>query len=227
MKIRFLNSIFSKFIMKAHAISYMTTTDGVSGALDGHTAGTFSESVKTVYSKEIEFQALPIMRFLQFTDIKTELGVEPGLTINMLVYDNLTQGGTLTEGTRIETKALSGSLTPITVLEKGNGVTVSQLLIVASFDSVMGSAAILLARDYALVLDTDLRDVALTGTNVVYAKTSTGTVISSRATLDVTCTFKVSTVKDAIEVLATNNATKFNFGFWICFVHPYSGGIAA
>jgi N4-gp56 family major capsid protein len=180
-----------------------------------------TDAVRLVYSKEIEFKALPNMRFFQFASAKTELGVTPGLTIQMLTYDNLKLGGNLTEGTKMTTQALSSSMKSITVSEKGNAVQVSELLIQSSFDDIMASATTLLGRDYALVLDCQLRDTALSGTNVVYARKSDGTKIATRATLDDTCILKVSTVKDAVEILATNNAPKYQGANWICFVHPH------
>lgn len=180
-----------------------------------------TDAIRTVYSKEIEFKALPNMRFMQFAEVKTELGTTPGLTIQMMTYDNLKLGGTLTEGINMKTQALSSSMKQITVAEKGNAVSVSELLLQSSFDDIMSSATTLLARDYALTLDCELRDTALTGTNRVYASKKDGTAITTRATLVDECIMKVSTVKDAIEVLATNNATKYNNVNWICFVHPH------
>lgn len=176
---------------------------------------------RVVYSREIEFKALPVMRFFQFAQVKTELGTTPGLTIQMLTYDNLKLGGGLTEGTRMTTQALSSSMKSITVAEKGNAVAVSELLLQSSFDDVMASATALLGRDYALVLDCELRDTALSGTNVIYADKKDGTKVSSREDLTSDCTLKVSTIKDAIEVLATNNAPKYQGSSWICFVHPH------
>ena len=203
--------------MKVHADGKVSTAVTNSGNYVK-----LSDAVRTVYSKEIEFKALPNMRFYQFATVKTELGVEPGLTISMLTYDNLTLGGALTEGTNMVTQALSGSTKQITVQEYGNAVSVSELLIQSSFDDIMASATTLLGRDYAMVLDCELRDTALTGTNVVYAAKSDGTKVTARADLDATCTMKVSTVKDAIEILATNNAPKAVGGtYWICFVHPH------
>ena len=176
---------------------------------------------RIVYAKEIEFKALPNMRFFQFATVKTELGTTPGLTIQMLTYDNLALGGALTEGTRMNTQALSSSMKSITVTEHGNAVAVSELLLQSSFDDIMASATTLLGRDYALVLDTKLRDTALTGTNIVYADKADGTKVDSRANLDATSIFKVSTVKDAVEILATNNAPKYQGANWICFIHPH------
>lgn len=186
------------------------------------TTSPFTDLVRTVYSKEIEFKALPNMRFYQFATVKTELDVEPGLTISMLVYDNLNLGGALTEGTNMVTQALTGSTKQLTVTEYGNAVSVSEKLVQSSFDDIMASATTLLGRDYALVMDCELRDVALSGTNVVYAKKSDGTVVKARKDLDDTCTMKVSSIKDAIEILATNNAPKAVEGaYWLCFVHPH------
>ena len=201
-------------VIKAHAA--VTTTAAVNGGTP------FTDAVRTVYSKEIEFKALPVMRFFQFATVKTELGVEPGLTISMLTYDNLTMGGALTENTKLTTQALSGSTKQITVKEYGNAVSVSELLVQSSFDDIMASATTLLGRDYAMVLDCELRDTALTGTNVVYAAKKDGTAVTKRLDLDATSIMKVSTIKDAIEILSTNNAPKAVGGnYWICFVHPH------
>lgn len=190
--------------------------------VDGGDAVKFDDGVRTVYAKEVEFYALPQMRFSQFATEKTQLGVEPGLTIAMLTYDNLKMGGVLTEMVKMTTQNINGSLKQITVQEHGNAVSNTELLVQSSFDDVMGRSSQLLARDYALVMDCELRDTALSGTNVIYASKSTGAKITSRETLDVDCTLKVSTIKDAIEILATYNAPKAAGGTaWICFVHPH------
>lgn len=212
-----LNSIklfFMGSILKAHADMNTATVDG-----EGYVK--IDNLVRTVYSKEIEFKALPVLRFFQFAVPKTELGTQPGLTIKMLTYDNLRLGGKLVEGTHMKTQALSSSYKDITVTEYGNSVAVSELALKSSFDDIMASATVLLSRDYALVVDTELRDTALSGTNVVYASKSDGTAVTTRAGLDATCILKVSTIKDAIEILSTNNAPKYNGAYWICFVHPH------
>ena len=215
MKKSMLKSVFNAFAMRAYAAKVTTAV------VNGGDNAKFTDAVRTVYSKEIEFKALPNMRFLQFATVKTELGVEPGLTISMLTYDNLVLGGALTEMTNLQTQALSGSTKQITVTEYGNAVAVSELLVQSSFDDIMASATTLLGRDYAMVVDCELRDVALSGTNVVYASNGT-TKITKRADIVEGCTMKVSTIKDAIEILSTNNAPKAAGGaYWICFVHPH------
>ena len=204
-------SFLSAVAMKAHADTTVATQ---TGATNGGTL--FKDGVRLVYSREIEFKALPLMRFSQFATQKTELGVEPGLTISMLTYDNLKLGGALQEMQNMSTQALSGSMKQITVQEHGNAVSNSELLIQSSFDDIMATTTTLLGRDYAMVLDCELRDTALSGTNIVY-----GGGKDSRANLKAEDKLQVSTIKDAIEVLATNNAPKYQILYWICFVHPH------
>lgn len=205
-------NVLSAMAIKAHADGVTVATS--QGVTNGGTL--FSDGVRLVYSKEIEFKALPIMRFSQFATQKTELGVEPGLTISMLTYDNLKLGGALQEMKNMSTQALSGSMKQLTVQEHGNAVSNSELLIQSSFDDIMATTTTLLGRDYALVMDCELRDVALSGTNIVYAGGK-----ASRDAITEADKLQVSTIKDAIEVLATNNAPKYANMYWICFVHPH------
>ena len=211
-------SIFSINHSAFSAYADGVTVATAKGASNGGTL--FSDAVRIVYSKEIEFKALPNMRFMQFATVKTELGVEPGLTISMLTYDNLVLGGKLEEMKNLTTQALSGSMKQLTVTEYGNAISVSELLIQSSFDDIMATATTLLARDYAMVVDCELRDAALSGTNVIYASKKDGTAVTARSGLDATCLLKVSTIKDGLEILATNNAPRKN-GYWVCFVHPH------
>ena len=211
-----LKAVFNSFMVRAYATSKTTTA-----VVDGGATVKFSDGVRMVYSKEIEFKALPNMRFFQFATVRTEFGVEPGLTISMLVYDNLALGGALTEMTSMTTQALSGSTKQITVKEYGNAVSVSELLIQSSFDDIMVSATTLLGRDYAMVLDCELRDAALGNSNFVVYASNGSTKVIARTGIVSACTLKVSTIKDAIEILATNNAPKYNNTNWICFVHPH------
>ena len=207
-----LKAVFNSFILRAYAAGKTTTA-----VVNGGDNVKFTDAVRMVYSKEIEFKALPNMRFFQFATVKTELGTEPGLTISMLTYDNLVLGGALTEMSNMTTQALSGSTKQITVQEYGNAVSVSELLIQSSFDDIMASATTLLGRDYAMVVDCELRDAALSNESyIVYAGKK-----ESRATLTAEDVLQVSTIKDAIEILATNNAPKYANTNWICFVHPH------
>jgi len=191
----------------------MTAATAAGAAAGGYQ---LSQAIMLVYSKEILYWAQPVLKYDQFAVKKLELGVTPGLTMNMLRYNNLTPGGTLVEGTRMSTQALTASQIQITVAEKGNAVSVSELLLHVSFDDVMASAAKLLGFDMAKVLDAELRDAYRGCTNVVYANGRAnrnsllaGDVLSTRG------------IKDCVETLKTNDAPQLAGGYYVGFGHPH------
>jgi N4-gp56 family major capsid protein len=193
-----------------------------------------TQAIQTIWSKEILFQAMPILRFEQFAVKKTELGVAPGLTVNFMRYNNLPSATPLVEGIRMQTSALTASQYSITVSEHGFAVSVSELLLNASFDDVMASASRLLGRNMALYLDTQARDTLMTGTSVVYGynRKGLGAVnnwydpgeVGDATTVVGTATdpFNLTThaVKDAVETLASKNMPRLGETY-VCFVHPH------
>jgi N4-gp56 family major capsid protein len=160
----------------------ITGTGNLSGSPTAYpgTNTQLTQSIQTIWSKEILFQAMPILRMEQFAVKKTELGVAPGLTINFMRYQNLDNASALVEGVRMETHALTAEQFSITVTEHGYAVAVSELLLNASFDDVMASASRLLGRQMAVYLDTQCRDTLYTATSKVfgYASAATRTAIS-------------------------------------------------
>ena len=216
----------------ANAITGTGALSGSPTAYSG-TNSQLTQAIQTIWSKEILFQAMPILRFEQFAVKKTELGVAPGLTINFMRYDNLAvPSAPLVEGVRMETRALVANQFSITVAEHGYAVAVSELLLNASFDDVMASASRLLGRNMALYLDNQARDTLLTGTSVRYGYKNvggtitnlspydTGTAAAARNQLDGTYNFSPALVKDAVETLATKNVPRLGETY-VAFVHPH------
>lgn len=221
-----LMRLANKLFMKSHAIEKSqinTVTQNTGTALDGGEALKLDNHVRAVYSREIEFKALPIMRFMQFARVKTELGVQPGLQINIMTYNNLKRGGALAEGKRMKTQGLSSSMKSITVQEYGNAIAVSELALKASFTDVMQDASALLGRDVAVTLDTLFRDTLLAGlTNTIYGRAnSTTPKLTARTEITAAHLLSVATIKDGVEILATANAPKFEGNYYVCFVHPH------
>jgi N4-gp56 family major capsid protein len=192
------------------------------------------QAIQVIWSKEILFQSMPILRYEQFAVKKTELGVQPGLTINFMRYNNLGAASQLVEGVRMTTNALSASQFSITVAEHGYAVAVSELLLNASFDDVMASSSRLLGRNMALYLDGSARDTLLQATSVIYgydkfsaaiARTSLspydhGTAATSLDTLTGGFDFTAAVTKDAVETLATKNVPRLGETY-VCFIHPH------
>ncbi len=196
-----------------------------------------TQAIQQIWSKEILFQAMPILRFEQFAVKKTELGVAPGLQINFLRYNNLGFASALVEGVRMQTNALTAQQFSITVSEHGYALAVSELLLNASFDDVMASASRLLGRNMALYLDKLSRDTLYGATSKIYGEDRTnmlsitngtgtfnqyayGTLGTSRASMTGNFHLTPRTVKDAVETLSTKNIPRLGETY-VAFVHPH------
>ena len=190
-----------------------------------------TQAIQTIWSKEILFQSMPILRFEQFAVKKTELGVAPGLQINFMRYNNLGNASSLVEGVRMSTNALTAQQFSITVAEHGYAIAVSELLLNASFDDVMASASRLLGRNMALYLDGQARDTLMAASSVIYGEDrsdltavnnwyANGTKGTSRASMTGNFDLTPHTVKDAVETLATKNIPRLGETY-VAFVHPH------
>ena len=213
--------------------SAITGTGQLAGAPTAYSGSNSSlnQAIQTIWSKEILFQAMPILRFEQFAVKKTELGVAPGLRVNFLRYKNFGIDPTpLTEGVRMTTNALTAEQIAITVAEHGYAVAVSELLLNASFDDVMASASRLLGRHMAQYLDVQARNTLSAATSAVFGYDRSalqgvndwyneGTAADSIS--DLTGAFKLSTgaVKDAALTLAGKNIPRLGETY-VQFVHP-------
>lgn len=214
--------------------SAITGTPNITGSPTSYPGGStaLSPAIQTIWSKEILFQAMPILRFEQFAVKKTELGVTPGLTINFMRYNNLGRASQLVEGIRMQTNTLTASQFSITVAEQGYAVAVSELLLNASFDDVMASASRLLGRNMATYLDESARNTLLQASSQIYGYQkdagplnnqvyyNVGTVGTGNSSMTGDFNLTSQTVYDAVETLATKNVPRLGETY-VCFVHPH------
>jgi N4-gp56 family major capsid protein len=213
--------------------SAITGTGQLAGAPTAYSGSNSSlnQAIQTIWSKEILFQAMPILRFEQFAVKKTELGVAPGLRVNFLRYKNFAvDPSPLTEGVRMTTNALTAEQIAITVAEHGYAVAVSELLLNASFDDVMASASRLLGRHMAQYLDVQARNTLSAATSAVFGYDRTGvqgvndwynegTAATQISDLDGNYKLSTGAVKDAALTLAGKNIPRLGETY-VQFVHP-------
>jgi N4-gp56 family major capsid protein len=216
--------------------SSITGTPLLSAAPTGYpgTNSQLSPAIQVIWSKEILFQSMPVLRFEQFAVKKTELGIQPGLQVNFMRYNNLGDATQLVEGVRMQTAALTASQYAITVAEQGYAIAVTELLLNASFDDVMASSSRLLGRNMAKYLDGSARDTLYNASSVIFgyqlpASTATRTPLSpydaglpgtSQAGLTGTFYMSVNVTKDAVETLATKNVPRIGETY-VCFIDPH------
>jgi len=176
-----------------------------------------SEAVLDVYSLDILHEAQGIMRYEEFAVLRSDLQAAPGQTVQFTTYSDVTRGGELTEGTNLSTYAMSASQQSITVSEYGNAISVSEKLLQASYDNLLGEAALLLGRDYAVVRDLAVRDAIVGSGSTLF--TSSGAAAVGDVLED--DKMDIETLRVGIENLQTVNAPKFMSDFYVCMVHPH------
>jgi N4-gp56 family major capsid protein len=219
--------------------SSITGTSFLSASPTAYGSGNNSQltpAVQQLWSKEILFMAMPVLRFEQFAVKKTELGVQPGLTIHFTRYSNLPPAAQLVEGVRMESVSLTASQFDISVAEQGFAIAVTELLLNASFDDVMASAARLLGRNMALYLDGSARDTLRQATSLIYGYNKPALASAVRTPLSpydhgVPATsnsalsagnyaMTAAVIKDVAETLATKNVPRLGESY-VGFLHPH------
>lgn len=173
------------------------------------------QAVRDFYSKDVLFQAQPRCKFLQFAKIKRDLQAVKGKSIVFTKYNNLSGGGAIGESDVINPQGISAAEITITVSEQANAIQLTELLMRTSLHDVLGDASKLLAVNMATVLDKQFRDAALSTTNIVF-----GNGAANAAAMASTSIFNSRTVKDAVELLASNNAPKIEGEYYVCIAHP-------
>ena len=173
-------------------------------------------AVREVYSREIWFNAMPNLRFLDYATQKTELSAQPGQTIVMPKAGPIRRGGTLTEGVRINAQAMSLSTISITVNEKGNAIGMTERALNQSFFDQMSMAALHLGRDCAETLDRELRDTVAGAVNTIIANQKV-----SRAAITAADVLGTGDLYRATELLETLNAPKWFNDYYVAFIHPH------
>ena len=209
-------------------MNYINTILNNDTAYNGQ-ASQLTNHLRAVYSRELMWNAQPVMAFLQFADEKTELNTQPGMTITMMTYADLARGSALTEGTPMGTKSLSATTQTLTVAEHGNAVAVTELALQTSFTNLMDDIVKALSRNVALTVDCDIRDVACAGavingvsTPTIYGRADkTVTPVSAPGSVTSAHVLSTAVIKDAVELLATANAPKFAGGYYVCIVSPH------
>ena len=130
----------------------------------------------------------------------------------------------LTEGVTPSGKNLEVSTVTATVSQYGDFITQTDMLELTALDNTVLEATKLLGRQAGLTLDTVVRNVLQSGTNVTYcpkiAADGTETEVTSRAALNEMAQLTVDVVKQVVAKLRAQNAPTID-GKYVAIIHPY------
>ena len=179
--------------------------------------------MKTFYDMTLIDEASANLVHDQFGQ-KRPIPANGGKTIEFRKFAPFAKATTpLTEGVTPNGKSLSVSTITATVKQYGDFVTQTDVLELTSLDNTILEATKLLGRQAGLTLDTVVRDVLNSGTNVTYCpKVVSGaeTAVTSRSGLDTTSQLTVKVVQQVVAKLRGQNAPTIN-GKYVAIIHPY------
>lgn len=183
-----------------------------------------SAEMKTFYDMTLIDEAQAALVHDQFGQ-KRPIPKNGGKTIEFRKFAALTKALTpLTEGVTPDGKGLTVSTITATVNQYGDYITQSDVLELTSLDNTILEATKLLGRQAGLTLDTVVRNVLHSGTNVTYcpkvAEDGTETAVTSRANLDNTSQLTVKVLQQVVAKLRAQNAPTIG-GKYVAIIHPY------
>ena len=183
-----------------------------------------SAEMKTFYDMTLIDEATSNLVHDQFGQ-KRPIPQGSGKTIEFRKFAPLAKATTpLTEGVTPDGKSLSVSTITATVNQYGDYITQSDVLELTSLDNTILEATKLLGRQAGLTLDTIVRNILHTGTNVTYcpkvAADGTETEVTSRDALDTTSQLTVKVIQKVVAKLRGQNAPTIG-GKYVAIIHPY------
>ena len=183
-----------------------------------------SAEMKTFYDMTLIDEAQAALVHDQFGQ-KRPIPKNGGKTIEFRKFAALTKALTpLTEGVTPDGKGLTVSTITATVNQYGDYITQSDVLELTSLDNTILEATKLLGRQAGLTLDTIVRNVMQSGTNVTYcpkvAADGVETAVTSRDALDNTSQLTVKVLQQVVAKLRAQNTPTIN-GKYVAIIHPY------
>ena len=184
-----------------------------------------SAEMKTFYDMTLIDEASANLVHSQFGQ-KRPIPKNGGKTIEFRKFAPLAKAITpLTEGVTPDGKSLSVSTITATVSQYGDYITQSDVLELTALDNTILEATKLLGRQAGVTLDTVVRNVMQSGTNVTYCPKigadGTETAVNSRSALDNTCQLTVKVLQQVVAKLRGQNAPTIN-GKYVAIIHPYA-----
>lgn len=184
-----------------------------------------SAEMKTFYDMTLIDEAEANLVHEQFGQ-KRPIPANGGKNIEFRKFASLPKALTpLTEGVTPDGKSLTVSTVTATVNQYGDYITQSDVLELTAIDNTIVEATKILGRQAGLTLDTVVRNVMQSGTNVTYCPKvgadGVETAVTSRASLDNTCQLTVKVLQQVVAKLRAQNAPTIN-GKYVAIIHPYA-----
>ena len=210
-----------KFQFFADAGTVVNTTAGDVNAYTGaaNATGAMTPGMKTYYNTELLENSRAEQVYSQLGRKQT-LPAHHGKTVEWRKFNTFEKTTTpLEEGVIPSGQKFSMTGTNVTVRQFGDYTTISDQLDMHAIDPTVLAAAEEMGAAAGATADTLVRNVLMTGTNVMYAPKG-DTPITSRAALTAECKLTPDVVHKAVTILKKNKAPKFEGKWYVAVIHP-------
>ena len=173
-----------------------------------------SVQMKTYYDRRLLERALPELLFSKFAQ-RRSIARRNGKTIEFRKWTTLGVAKTpLTEGTPPSLQSMSSTAIQATVVQQGGALKLTDVVQTTTFDPILEEASDLLGEQAGETIDELIRDVLVTGTNVLYGGDAT-----SIATIQDGDDMTVALLRLAVLELKLGRAKKID-GFYHAIIDP-------
>lgn len=170
---------------------------------------------KTFYERTLLSRLLPNLLFYKYGQ-KKSVPKNEGKVVNFRRFNSLEANTTaLTEGKPGDGKALDITTITATLSQHGDYLVITDVLDMVGMDPVLTESCELLGEQAALSVDTIVRDIVCSGTNVHYVGGAAGADALTAASI-----LTGTDVRKAVRTLKRNNVKPLEDGFYIGIVHP-------
>ena len=181
---------------------------------------------KTYYDKNLLRTAKPKLVHHQFGQ-KRHIPKGGGKNIEFRRFASLPKATTpLTEGVTPPGQTLEVLKVEATARQYGDYVMLTDVVQLTSIDNTLVESTSLCGAQGGQTLDTVVRDILHTGTNVWYcpkiAADGSTTEVNSRKNLDKTCRLTTDVVDQVVAFLRAQNAPTDEEGYYVSIIHPYA-----
>ena len=195
---------------------YANAYTGATEAFDQN--NTMSPQVKEWYNTEALENARSNHMFAQFAK-NIPLPENHGMTVEMRKANTFGDVPRLKEGVIPDGEKFGYSAVSATVYEYGAYTPLSRRLIRHAVDPVAQDAVEEMGAAGGNTQDKIARNIALSGSNVMYCDKSNGAAVTTRSQLDDTCLLTPTMVNRAVTWLKKHKAPKIN-GKYVAIIHP-------
>jgi len=185
------------------------------------TTSTLGDQVTTAFEQIAYFGLRSQPLYEMIADVRSTAQSHNGSGVQFTFYPNMAQAtSALTEASDVTAVALTDTKVTVSLAEYGNAVVTTAKVRGTSFLNVDADAANIIGYNMVDSIDKVVSDIAMAGTNVIYAQGSSGSRPTARTGVSDACVYGATEGRMAVAELRGDSAPGWENGNYIGIIHP-------